>query len=81
MVIYKPVTSGNSHLDAGVQFHSVGSGEPLLSFHFMIIPLINESHSGESLFNHVAKVLDPICPDWRFRLIGSSTDGAGNMTS
>lgn len=71
---------GNSHLDTRVRFPSIAPGEPLLSFHLMAIPLFAESHSGESLFNHVVKVLDALCPDWRLRLIGSSTDGAGNMT-
>ncbi len=72
---------GNSHLDARVRYPSVTPGEPLLSFHLTAISLIDEPHSGASFFNHVAKVLYAICPDWRLRLIGSSTDGADNMTS
>jgi hypothetical protein len=46
----------------------------------MAIPLFEESHTGESLFKFVSKMLDALCSDWRLRLIGSSTDGAANMT-
>jgi hypothetical protein len=46
----------------------------------MAIPLFEETHTGESLLNFVSRMLDALCSDWRLRLIGSSTDGAANMT-
>jgi len=41
--------------------------------------LFEESHSGESLFVLFAKVFDALCPSWKEKLIGSTTDGAPNM--
>jgi hypothetical protein len=46
----------------------------------MAILLFEENHTGVSLFNFVSKMLDALCSDWRLRLIGSSTEGAANMT-
>jgi hypothetical protein len=51
-----------------------------LSFHLLAIPLFEESHSGESLYAFFAKVFDALCPTWKEKIIGSSTDGAPNMT-
>jgi hypothetical protein len=71
---------GNSHLATRVRFPPVDPGTPLLSFHLLAISLFEESHSGESLFNLTSRVLGALCKDWRTKLIGSSTDGAANMT-
>ena len=48
--------------------------------HLDAIPLFNESHSGQSLYGFMTRLLNALCPDWDRRLIGSSTDGAPNMT-
>lgn len=71
---------GNSHLDVRVRFPGLDTGDDLLSFHLLAIPLFDESHSGASLFEFFAKVFDALCPNWKDKLIGSSTDGAPNMT-
>ena len=44
------------------------------------IQLFDESHSGELLFNLFEKVFDALCSNWKEKIIGSSTDGAPNMT-
>ena len=71
---------GNSHLDVRVRFPGLQVGDDLLSFHLLAIPLFDESHRGESLFNLFEKVFDALCPQWKEKIIGSSTDGAPNMT-
>ena len=71
---------GHSHLDVRVRFPGIDVGDDLLSFHLLAIPLFEESHSGESLFAFCSKVFDALCPTWKDKIIGSSTDGAPNMT-
>ena len=72
---------GGSYLDTRIRMVPVSREcEEILSFHFMAILLFDESHSGESLFDFMVKLLDPLCPNWREKLIGSTTDGAPNMT-
>jgi hypothetical protein len=71
---------GNSHLDVRVRFPGIQVGDDLLSFHLLAIPLFDESHSGASLFDFFVTVFDALCQDWKDKLIGSSTDGAPNMT-
>jgi hypothetical protein len=63
-----------------VWFPGVEVRDDVLSFYLLAIPLLNEQHTGESLCNKFVKVLDSLCPVWRDKLIGSSTDGAPNMT-
>jgi hypothetical protein len=73
--------SGHSHLDVRVRFRGVEVGDDdVLSFHLLAITLFNEQHKGESLRNMFVKAFDSLCPVWRDKLIGSSTDGAPNMT-
>lgn len=71
---------GNSYLDVRIRFPGLEVGDDLLLFHLLAIPLFEESHTGESLFNFFVKVFDALCPMWKDKLIGSSTDGAPNMT-
>jgi hypothetical protein len=72
---------GHSHLDVRVRFPGVETGDDLLSFHLLAIPLFEESHNGASfLYAFFAKVFDALCPTWTEKIIGSSTDGAPNMT-
>ena len=42
--------------------------------------MFDELRSVQSIFNLVAKVLDVLCPQWKHKIIRSSTDGAPNMT-
>jgi hypothetical protein len=71
---------GQSHLDVRLRFPGVEVGDDLLSFHLLAISLFNEQHTGASLFNIFFKVFASLSPVWRDKLIGSSTDGAPNMT-
>jgi len=52
-------------------------GAEIKDAHIMLIPF-NESHTGVNMFNKIVPVLDIICPAWRVKLIGISTDGARN---
>jgi hypothetical protein len=70
---------GLSHLDVRVRFPDVDVGDDVLSFHLLAISLCKEQYTGESLCNLFVKVFDSLCPVWRDKLIGSSTDGAPNM--
>lgn len=71
---------GHSHLDVRVRFPGIDAADDLLSFHLLAIPLFEEAHSGASLYDFFSKVFDALCPTWREKIIGSSTDGAPNMT-
>jgi hypothetical protein len=57
-----------------------GGPEIECGFHLLAIPLFSLSHSGQTYADLGMKMIDALCPDWRMKLIGSSTDGAGNMT-
>jgi hypothetical protein len=70
---------GLSHLDVRVRFPDVDVGDDVLSFRFLVISLFKEQYNGESLCNIFVKVFDSLCPVWRDKLIGFSTDGAPNM--
>jgi hypothetical protein len=73
--------SGSSHLDTRIRLAPVSVNCPdIISFHLLEIPLFQESHSGESLFDHMSKFLNAMCSNWRDKLIGSTSDGAPNMT-
>jgi hypothetical protein len=72
-------TDGFGHHHLGVWVSGVEVGDDVLSFHLLAVPLFNEQHTGESLCNMCVKVFDYLCPAWRDKLIGSSTDGAPNM--
>ncbi|OAE21235.1 hypothetical protein AXG93_3833s1130 [Marchantia polymorpha subsp. ruderalis] len=61
---------GNSHLNMRIRFLDHEVGDNLLSFHLMAIPLFEESHTGESLFNFFVKVFDALYPMWKYKLIG-----------
>jgi hypothetical protein len=52
----------------------------MLSFLLLAIPLFDETHSRQSLFNFVVCRLDALRPHWRSRLVGSSIEGAPTMT-
>lgn len=71
---------GSSHLDTRIHFPFLDAGDDLFSAHLLAIPLSEELHS-ESLFNLFSKVFSALCPSWKDKLIGSSTDGAPNMTA
>ena len=71
---------GNSHLDVHIQFLGVEAVDDLLSFLLLAIPLFEELHTGESLYNFFAKVFNAMCPCWKGKTFGLSTDGAPNMT-
>lgn len=54
---------GNDHLDARIRLPSVQIGKTLLSFHLLAILLFNESHSGQSLYEFMTRLLNALCPD------------------
>ncbi len=74
----------DSHLDVRIRFPPVVGfeGGPAIKheFHLLAIPLLDLTSSGRVYADLLIKVLSALCPDWRMKLLGSSTDGAGNMT-
>lgn len=68
----------DSHLDVRVQFPAIDNVQQN-DFHLMAIPMRDRSHTGEQYASAVKRVLNILCPDWRKKLIGTSSDGAGNM--
>jgi len=72
---------GNSYLATRIRLApTTNHTEELQSFHFLAIPLFDESHTGENLFETIAKLLSAVCESWPEKIIGSTTDGAANMT-
>ncbi|GIQ93027.1 hypothetical protein KIPB_017185, partial [Kipferlia bialata] len=37
-------------------------------------------HEGQRMYDLVSRVMDVMDPDWRHKLLGTTTDGASNMT-
>ncbi|KAJ2339527.1 hypothetical protein GGH91_004457, partial [Coemansia sp. RSA 2671] len=52
----------------------------LENLHVLAIP-VHKGHDGMTQANLVTQVLDVLCPEWRDRVIGISSDGARVMTS
>ena len=71
---------GSSHLDVRIRMPGRDVSEDLLSFHLLAVPLFEAVHSGALLFILFSKVFDALCPAWKVKIIGSSTDGAPSMT-
>ena len=67
---------GMSYFDNRIHFHRDGI---FYNIHALAIPMF-EQHTGEKMSNLVFDFLDIVCPDWRAKLIGVSTDGASVMT-
>ena len=49
------------------------------NLHLITIPFSGR-HTGYAMFEMFTKLFDALCPLWRDKLIGCSTDGAANMT-
>jgi hypothetical protein len=47
-------------------------------FHLLSI-LVHERHTGETIFNTIAKAMDALFPDWRETITGASSDGEKMM--
>lgn len=66
----------SSYLD--VRMRCYYNGE-LHNLHLMAIPM-RERHTGEYQFQLVVSLLNVLAPNWRYQLIGVTTDGASNNT-
>ena len=54
-------------------------GHELFNVHLIACPMY-ESHTGDNMFDLTTKILDVLCPNWKDKVIGVTTDGASNMT-
>jgi hypothetical protein len=54
-------------------------GYELFNIHLIAAPMY-VSHTGDNMFALCSKILDVLCPNWREKVIGVTTDGASNMT-
>lgn len=70
------VCDGTGYIDVRVRFCDAGR---MQNRHVIAAPLFG-SHTGEAMFNMVCQLFDVLCPTWTEHIIGSSTDGAANMT-
>ena len=68
--------SNVSYLDVRIRF---SVQETIHNLHLVAIPM-RESHTGDYMFRLVADFLNALCPSWKAKLIGVSSDGASNMT-
>ena len=66
---------GKSYFDNRIRVHINGK---LHNLHLVAIPMF-EQHTGENMFNLVARVLDVVCRGWRNQMIGVGSDGANAM--
>ena len=68
-----------SYLDVRVRLFVPGKASHLQNFHLVALPIFDR-HTGEVMYGMIFKLLNVICPDWKVKLIGVSSDGAANMT-
>ena len=66
----------HSYLDLRVRF---GINGGIHDVHVMLIPVVG-AHTGNNMSAHIMKVLDVICPSWKYKLIGTTSDGTSNNT-
>lgn len=54
-------------------------GNKLHNFHVVAIPM-RDVHTGENMAELITGFLEVLCPSWKIKLIGISSDGASSMT-
>lgn len=67
---------GVSWIDVRIRFYQNSSIENL---HLITLPFSGR-HTGLAMFEMFCKLFDAVCPLWKDKLIGCSTDDATNMT-
>ena len=67
---------GVSYIDVRIRYCN---GSAIDNLHLIAVPF-QGSHTGSAMFEMLVKLFDAVCPEWRSKLIGCSTDGAANMT-
>jgi hypothetical protein len=65
-----------SWVDVRIQYYQNSAMENL---HLITLPFAGQ-HTGLATFEMFEKLFDAVCPLWKDKLIGCSTDGAANMT-
>jgi hypothetical protein len=65
-----------SWVDVRIRYYQ---NSALENFHLIILPFAGR-HTGLAMFEMFEKLFDVVCPLWKDKLIGCSTDGAANMT-
>lgn len=65
-----------SYLDVGLRF---SIKQTIHSFHLVAIPM-RESHTGDFIFGLLSDFLNVLCPKWKTKLIGISSDGSCNKS-
>ena len=56
----------------------LGIRHEIFNLHLIAAPM-PEQHTGNNMFQLASKLLDNLCPSWRSKIIGVTTDGASNM--
>jgi hypothetical protein len=68
--------AGSAYLDIRMRCYYKDN---LHNFHLLAIPM-RERHTGQYQFDLVVTALDVFAPNWRYQLIGVTSDGASTMT-
>jgi hypothetical protein len=66
----------DSYIDLRVRFELSGQ---IHDVHVILIPMVDK-HTGQNMSGHIMKVLDALCPAWKYTLIGVASDGTSNNT-
>ncbi|KAJ2346059.1 hypothetical protein GGH91_002336, partial [Coemansia sp. RSA 2671] len=67
---------GHSYFDVRIRLQVDGE---LRNLHLVALP-INGGHKADDMVELLTKMLDALCPQWRQKLIGISSDGEPTMT-
>ena len=67
---------GTKYLDLRIRFHAL---EDIVNVHLVALPIFDRK-TAPVIFGLCSRFLDVVCPDWREKLLGVSTDGERTMT-
>jgi hypothetical protein len=71
---------GVAYFSIRIRVPSVEGTKTILNNLHLVAPPLQGSHTGRTLFNLTAEVMDALDPQWKKKLLGITSDGAANMT-
>jgi hypothetical protein len=71
---------GVAYFSIRIRVPSVEGTKTILNNLHLVAPPLQGSHTGRTLFNLTAEVMDALDPQWKKKLLGVTSDGAANMT-
>lgn len=79
MALDSATHQSRSYLDVRIRVFVSKRQWNVFNFHLAALPM-HERHTGEVMFLMIVKLFDVVCPEWKTKLLGVSSDGARNMT-